>query len=130
MDAMRAVVKKSDTYDPDLFLRQFMARGGQLTDRLLDIGGERLKIMDAADIKRNFAITTSGVNWNPALQLCIEVLGAAKIMWAVDYPYQETMEAARWMNEAPVSDADKEKIFHGNAERIFRIAPGATGGQP
>jgi hypothetical protein len=42
MDAMRAVVKKSDTYDPDLFLWQFMARGGQLTDRLLDIEGERI----------------------------------------------------------------------------------------
>ena len=33
-------------------------------------------------------------------------------MWAVDYPYQETVEATQWLNDAPISDADKEKIFH------------------
>jgi predicted TIM-barrel fold metal-dependent hydrolase len=27
------------------------------------------------------------------------------------------------MNEAPISDTDKHKIFHGNAERVFRISP-------
>ena len=72
--------------------------------------------------KRNFAITTSGVNWDPALLLCVDVLGADNVMWAVDYPYQETMEATQWMSAAPVTDADREKIFHANAERIFRIA--------
>jgi predicted TIM-barrel fold metal-dependent hydrolase len=66
-------------------------------------------------------ITTSGVNWHAPLEFCIEVLGADNIMWAVDYPYQETHEAVRYMNEAPISDTDKHKIFHGNAERVFRI---------
>jgi 5-carboxyvanillate decarboxylase len=75
--------------------------------------------------KRNFVITTSGVNWTPALKLCIEVLGADNILWAVDYPYQETLEATRWLNEAPIPDSDKEKIFHGNAERVFKIMPEA-----
>jgi predicted TIM-barrel fold metal-dependent hydrolase len=27
------------------------------------------------------------------------------------------------MNDAPVSEEEKHKLFHGNAERIFRIAP-------
>jgi predicted TIM-barrel fold metal-dependent hydrolase len=27
------------------------------------------------------------------------------------------------MNEAPISHEDKERIFHGNAERVFRIKP-------
>jgi predicted TIM-barrel fold metal-dependent hydrolase len=44
-------------------------------------------------------------------------------MWAVDYPYQETVEATQWLNEAPISESDKEKIFHKNAERIFKIPP-------
>jgi len=81
-----------------------------------------LQMKPSEYFKRNFAITTSGVNWTPALQFCIDVLGADKVMWAVDYPYQETMEATRWLNEAPIPDADKEKLFHGNAERIFGIA--------
>ena len=59
----------------------------------------------------------------PALEFCIGVLGADNIMWAVDYPYQETAEATQWLNDAPISESDKEKIFHKNAERIFKIAP-------
>ena len=73
--------------------------------------------------KTNFAITTSGVNWLPALEFCIRVLGADNIMWAVDYPYQETVEATQWLNDAPISESDKAKIFHKNAERIFKIRP-------
>jgi 5-carboxyvanillate decarboxylase len=71
--------------------------------------------------KRNFAITTSGVESHAALKYCIEVLGVDSIMWAIDYPYQPTTPAVEFMNTAPVSDADKEKLFHGNAERIFHI---------
>lgn len=82
----------------------------------------KLKQRPSDYFKQNFLITTSGVNWHAPLKFCIEVLGADNIMWAVDYPYQETHEAVRYMNEAPISEADKHKIFHGNAERVFRIA--------
>jgi predicted TIM-barrel fold metal-dependent hydrolase len=68
-------------------------------------------------------ITTSGMNWNPVLQFCIEALGADNIMWAIDYPYQESREATEFMNRAPISDVDKHKIFHKNAERVFHIKP-------
>jgi predicted TIM-barrel fold metal-dependent hydrolase len=27
------------------------------------------------------------------------------------------------MDAAPLSDADRHKIYHGNAERVFRIPP-------
>ena len=81
----------------------------------------KLKLTPSEYFKRNFMITTSGVNWHAPLKFCIEVLGADNIMWAVDYPYQETHEAVRFMNEAPISDEDKAKIFHRNAERVFRI---------
>jgi len=73
--------------------------------------------------KRNFWITTSGVEHTPALKYCIEVLGADRIMWAIDYPYQVSPPAVAWMNSADISEADRELIYHGNAERIFHIAP-------
>ena len=85
----------------------------------------KLKLRPSDYFRQNFLITTSGVNWHAPLKFCIEVLGADNIMWAVDYPYQETHEAVRYMNEAPISEADKHKIFHGNAERVFRIRPAA-----
>ena len=85
--------------------------------------------MEHRDLKRrpseyfrdHFAITTSGVNSNPPLELCISVLGADKIMFAIDYPYQDTIEAVEWMNAAPLSDEDKQLVFSANAERIFGI---------
>jgi 5-carboxyvanillate decarboxylase len=83
----------------------------------------KLKLTVKEYFQRNFTITTSGVNWVPALKFCIEVLGADNIMWAVDYPYQETVEATKWLDDAPISAADKAKIFHRNAERLFKIAP-------
>jgi 2,3-dihydroxybenzoate decarboxylase/5-carboxyvanillate decarboxylase len=71
--------------------------------------------------KRNFWITTSGVEHTPALKYCIDVLGPDRILWAIDYPYQPSKPATAWMNGADISPAHKEMIFHGNAERIFKI---------
>ncbi len=81
----------------------------------------KLKKRPSDYFKRNFMITTSGMNWHPVLKFCIEVLGADNIMWAIDYPYQTSPDAVKFMNTAPISDADKHKIFHKNAERIFHI---------
>jgi 5-carboxyvanillate decarboxylase len=75
-------------------------------------------------LKENFIITTSGVNFHPALQYCHTVLGADRIMFAIDYPYQDTAGAVDFMNTAPLSPGDLDKIAHGNAERIFRIPAG------
>ena len=44
-------------------------------------------------------------------------------MWAVDYPYQPTAPAVAFMDTAPLSDADKAKLYHKNAERVFHIKP-------
>lgn len=71
--------------------------------------------------KRNFLITTSGVEHAPVLEYCLKVLGADNIMWAIDYPYQPSTPAVRFMNEVAISEEDRRKIFHLNAERVFRI---------
>jgi 5-carboxyvanillate decarboxylase len=86
----------------------------------------RLRLTPSEYFKRNFTITTSGMNWHPALRFCIEAVGADNIMWAIDYPYQLTEGAVQFMNDAPISEPDKHKIFHGNAERIFGIEPAGS----
>jgi predicted TIM-barrel fold metal-dependent hydrolase len=58
------------------------------------------------------------------LDYCLQVVGVDNIMWAIDYPYLESAPAVRFMNEASISDADKAKIYHLNAERIFRLPTG------
>jgi 5-carboxyvanillate decarboxylase len=72
---------------------------------------------------RNFAITTSGVEDPLALRYCIERIGIDRVMWAIDYPYQPTAPAVSWIDAAPLSDVERHKVCHGNAERIFGIAP-------
>jgi 5-carboxyvanillate decarboxylase len=86
-------------------------------------GQRKLKKTPSQYAKDNFLITTSGMNTHPVLRYCHEVLGSNSIMYAIDYPYQESMEAADFMNSAPLPAADCEKIAHGNAERIFHIRP-------
>jgi len=89
------------------------------------MGGARrnrhIKLNPSEYFKRNFVITTSGVEHHPALLYSLDVLGEDNVMWAIDYPYQPTTPAVAFMNSAPISDAVKEKVFHGNAERIFHI---------
>jgi len=69
----------------------------------------------------NFYITTSGVTDHLPLKYCIEKLGADKILWAVDYPYEFNQIAVDAMDAAPISEADREAIYFRNAERVFRI---------
>jgi 5-carboxyvanillate decarboxylase len=86
---------------------------------------QRMQLTPTETFKRNFSITTSGVNSPPVLKYVMDVLGVDNVMWAIDYPYQAAPGSVDFMNTAPVSSADREKLFHGNAERIFGIAPAA-----
>jgi predicted TIM-barrel fold metal-dependent hydrolase len=92
-------------------------------------GMGKLKKTPSQYLKDNFLITTSGMNTHPVLKYCCEVLGSDNIMFAIDYPYQESVEAAHFMNAAPLAAADCEKIAYGNAERIFHIPLGGARGR-
>jgi predicted TIM-barrel fold metal-dependent hydrolase len=42
-------------------------------------------------------------------------------MFSVDYPYGSMAEARTFLEQLPVSDAEKERIARGNAEQLFRF---------
>jgi len=71
--------------------------------------------------KENFYVTTSGMFWHPALKFVNSVLGADRILFATDYPYESGKEAAEFMETAPLSTEEKEKIAHLNAEKLFKL---------
>jgi 5-carboxyvanillate decarboxylase len=83
----------------------------------------KLKLKPSEYFKRNFVITTSGQESHLALDFSIKALGVDNVMWAIDYPYQPSAPAVAFMDSAPLSDADKAKVYHQNAERVFHIAP-------
>jgi 5-carboxyvanillate decarboxylase len=72
-------------------------------------------------VKENFYVTPSGMFWHPALQCCYSALGADRILFAVDYPYESDKEAVQFMDSASICDGDKEKIYHLNAEKLLKL---------
>ena len=73
-------------------------------------------------MQRNFSITTSGLEDPLALRYAIEKIGVERVMWAIDYPFQQTEGSVAFIESASLSEAEREQIAHRNAERIFRIA--------
>jgi len=86
----------------------------------------KLQLKPSDYLRRNFVITTSGQESHLALDYSIKALGIDNVLWAIDYPYQPSAPAVAFMDSAPVSDAEREKLYHGNAERIFHIKPASA----
>jgi uncharacterized protein len=74
-----------------------------------------------AYLRENVHYTFSGFNWTPAfLDLFLQV-GADRMMFSTDYPYGSMTQARTFLDQLPASTADKERIAHGNAERLLRL---------
>ncbi len=72
-------------------------------------------------MQNNAYITPSGMFNLPQLQNAMDMMGPDRIIYSVDYPYYPNEGAREFLENAPISQADKEKIAHGNAERVFKI---------
>jgi uncharacterized protein len=70
----------------------------------------------------NFHITTSGFFTEPPLLLALQIMGADRIMFSVDYPYSTNEQGRAFLENASISPADKEKISHLNAECLLKLA--------
>jgi predicted TIM-barrel fold metal-dependent hydrolase len=66
-------------------------------------------------------VTPSGMLNLPHFEFIHKVLGADHNIYPVDYPYLTMTGARHFLENLPVSTEDKEKIVHGNAERLFRL---------
>jgi len=73
-------------------------------------------------LRENVYVTNSGVAWQPAIMFCRAVLGADRVMYAMDYPYQFVREEVLVSDGLPITPAEKKQYFQGNAERVFGLA--------
>jgi predicted TIM-barrel fold metal-dependent hydrolase len=69
----------------------------------------------------NFHITTSGHYSTPALAATIAELGVDRVMFSVDYPFEDISDAADWFDTAPLGDIDRRKIGRDNAIKLFKL---------
>ena len=72
-------------------------------------------------LRDNLLVTTSGNWYEPAFVCTLLALGADRILFAVDWPYEANTTGMEFLKKLSISDADREKIAHGNAERILRM---------
>ncbi|KAL7008677.1 hypothetical protein EMMF5_001939 [Cystobasidiomycetes sp. EMM_F5] len=71
---------------------------------------------------QNMIITTSGHYSSRMLQACISEIGADRIQFAVDYPYEPNLKnGAQWMDTAPISESDRLKIARTNTIKTLRL---------
>lgn len=74
----------------------------------------------------NFFITTSGNYSDQALICALLTMGADRIMFATDYPFGMSDEAARWLESTSISERDRRKIGRSNAAALFGIEAGSS----
>lgn len=72
-------------------------------------------------LRQNLYITTSGVCDAAPLLCAVSALGADHILFGTDHPFEEMEVATQFLRTAPVSEGDRAKIAHLNAERLLRL---------
>ena len=92
----------------------------QGTDRANRCGVKRRDLHEY--FAENFYVTTSGPFRDQTLVSTILEMGADRIMFAADWPFENIADAESWFDGVPISDADRDKIGRGNACRLFKLA--------
>src|SRR4051794_1192863 len=72
--------------------------------------------------RANFHVTTSGHFSTPAMIDAVAELGVDRVMFSVDYPFEDMGEAAAWFDKAEIGETDRRKIGRTNAIKLFKLA--------
>lgn len=71
--------------------------------------------------KRNVHVATSGEFSDLALRHVIGEIGADRVLFAIDTPYENIEAGASWFDATPISDAERHAIARGNAIRLLKL---------
>ena len=72
-------------------------------------------------MRENLLVTTSGNWYEPAFLCTLLALGADNILFAIDWPYEANKTGIEFLRKISISDGDRQKIAHLNAERVLRM---------
>jgi 2,3-dihydroxybenzoate decarboxylase len=80
-----------------------------------------LELLPSRYIRRNFFATTAGACQSEALLCAIRALGAHRVMFSVDYPLEDSVEAAHFIETAPIGEQEHEMICWRNAAHLLQL---------
>lgn len=73
--------------------------------------------------RHNIWVTNSGNFTVPSYLCARDVLGADRILFGSDYPYEHMADAVDFTNRLPISAEELENLYCGNAQKAFRNLP-------
>ena len=90
-------------------------------DSLARIYGLKLKKSPSEYIREHLYVTTSGMCSSQALECAMGALGAGRVMFSVDYPYESAAEAADFIENVPLVEGARRDVCYGNAARLLSL---------
>jgi 5-carboxyvanillate decarboxylase len=102
-----------------LFRIDFFHASNVATGRYPNV--KKLRKKPSEYIRESIWVTTSGMAWEPPILYCQQLLGADRVLYAMDYPYQFVPAEVRVTDDLPISAADKKKLYQSNAEEVFKL---------
>ena len=102
-----------------LFRLDYMHRSMVISERYP--GARPLERKPSDYLRQNVWVTTSGMQWAPAILFAQQVLGVDRVLYAMDYPYQFVPEEVKVTDELPIGEEERALLYQRNAERLFKL---------
>ena len=72
-------------------------------------------------LAENIWVTTSGNFSTQALHCAMLTMGADRILFSCDYPYEDYAEADEFIETVAIGESDRRKIAYSNAEDLYKL---------
>lgn len=72
-------------------------------------------------VRSNISVTTSGQCDDVPLKAALAALGESRVMFSIDYPYEDSATAARFIENAAIADDVRARVMHGNARALLKL---------
>lgn len=88
--------------------------------------GAKAKRRASYYFRSNFWLTTSGHHHSQPLLEAVRQVGDDRVLFSVDYPYEQMTAAGRWFDELLVPNDLKMKIGRENANSLLKLGFSAS----
>jgi predicted TIM-barrel fold metal-dependent hydrolase len=95
-----------------------------------DFAARRLARKPSAALADQLYVTTSGFFSLPPFLAALLAFGVDRLLFSVDYPFAANAAGRAFLDALPLPPAEREKIAHLNARRLFRLDPPAAASPP
>ncbi|WP_236791453.1 amidohydrolase family protein [Amycolatopsis sp. GM8] len=110
-----------------LYRLDYMHAGQVKAKRYEAIKPLELKISEY--FRRNIWLTTSGMPWAPTISYAREVVGADRVMYAMDYPYEYVPEEVRMQDALPLTPPELKQFYQDIAIDVFGLDEAVISGK-